>query len=152
MADAVTLLETTAKRNQFANELRYSAENPALYDWAIVGAWSLSAAQAGTGPSTNILDTGNVGIPGGAAFRVTAVVGATPTCTYALEGSKDNITWSAVTYSDSATPATFVATTFVMTTAVTKILYVKPGQPFRYLRANYSANTNITNTTDVALF
>lgn len=152
MTDAVTLLETLAARNENANTLRFNAENPALFDWAIVGAWSLSTAQAGNGASTNVLDTGQQGIPGGAAFRVTAAIGATPTCTYLLEGSKDNITFVPVTYSDSLTPATFVTTTFVMTTAVTKILYVKPSQPFRFLRVTYSANTNVTNTTDIALF
>ena len=152
MTDAVTLIQQTAKLNEAQNILRYAAENPALFDYAVVGT-ALSTAQAGNGASTNVLDSANYGLPAGALFRVTAVIGATPTCTYALQGSPDNSNWSALTYSDSATPATFVATTFVMTTAVTKILYVKSAQAgVRYLRVFYSANTNITNTVDVLVF
>jgi hypothetical protein len=111
---------------------------------------NLSTAQTGNGASTNVADRG--GAIGPAILRITTAIGATPTCTYAIEGSADNTNWYPVQYADSATPATVVVTTFVITTAITALKIIQPNQPVRYLRVTYSANTNVTNTADVFTF
>jgi hypothetical protein len=111
---------------------------------------NLSTAQTGNGASTNVADRG--GAIGPALVRITTTIGGGPTCTYALEGSADNTNWYPVLYADSATPATVVATTFAITTATTALKIIQPNQPVRYIRVTYSANTNVTNTTDVFTF
>jgi hypothetical protein len=111
---------------------------------------NLSTAQTGNGVSTNVADRGG-GIAA-ALVRITTTIGATPTCTYALEGSVDNANWYPVLYADSASPATVVNTTFVITTAITALKIIQPSQPVRYLRITYSVNTNVTNTADVFTF
>jgi len=108
---------------------------------------NLSTAQTGNGASTNIVDRG--GSQAAALIVITTTIGATPTCTYAIEGSVDGTTWFAVPYADSATPTTVSVATFVITTATTVRKYVQPNVPVRYLRLNYSANTNVTTTADV---
>jgi hypothetical protein len=116
---------------------------------------SLAVALAGNGQTTNVGDRygpdNNVGI-NPALVRLVTVIGATPTCTYAIEGSADNANWWSLLYAVSATPATVVATTFVVTTATTKLLIVQPNQPYRFLRLTMSANTNVTNTIDAFFF
>lgn len=111
---------------------------------------NLSTAQAGSAASTNIVDRG--GCTGPVLVKITTAIGATPTCTYLIEGSADGTNWFPVPYADSATPLTVVVTTFVITTAITAYKIVQQGAPFRYLRLTYSANTNVTNTTDVWTF
>lgn len=107
----------------------------------------LSAAQAGNGPSTNVADRG----PShkGAVVRITTAVGGTPTCTYQIEVSADGVAWAPATYADLATPAVNSTSTFVITTATTVQKIVKQPTPWRYVRVTYSANTNVTNTTDL---
>lgn len=112
---------------------------------------NLSTAQTGNGASANVVDRAASGL-GSAIVTITTTIGATPTCTYAIQGSADNVNWWNVLFADSATPATIVATTFVITTATTVIKLIQPNQPVRYLRVLYSANTNVTNTADVAVF
>ena len=112
-----------------------------------VAASNLANAQTGTGPTTNIADRG--GAVGPALLKITTTVGATPTCTYAIEGSPDGTNWYSVPYADSATPGTFVVTTFAITSATTKWVIVQRDAPVRYLRITFSANTNVTNTVDV---
>lgn len=111
---------------------------------------SLSAAQTGNGASTNVTDRGNR--QGSALVQITTTVGATPTCTYAIDGSADGTTWFAVGYADSGTPETVSVATFAVTTATTVRKILRPNQPWRYLRITYSANTNVTNTADVFVF
>ena len=111
---------------------------------------NLSTAQAGNGPSTNVLDRS--GSIGPVLLRLTTAVGATPTCTYAVEGSADNTTFFSVQYADSATPQTLVITTFVLTSATTVRLLIPANLPVRFLRVTYSANTNITNTLDAFVY
>lgn len=111
---------------------------------------SLSAAQTGNGASTNVVDRG--GSTNVALLKIVTTVGATPTCTYLIEGSVDNSTWFAVPYADSATPLTVTVATFVITTASTSHKYIQPDVPVRFLRVVYSANTNVTNSTDVYIF
>lgn len=112
---------------------------------------NLSTAQVGDGASTNIVDRGAV-TERSVLLKITTTVGATPTCTYALQGSPDGTNWFSIPYSDSATPVTASVATFAITTATTawKILLVD--YPWRYFRITYSANTNVTNTADVWVF
>jgi hypothetical protein len=115
---------------------------------------TLSTAQTGNGVSTNIVDRGGAPStpPGPALLRITTTVGATPTCTYSVEGSADGTNWFNVAYADSATPETVSVATFAITTATTVFKIPRPGHPWRYLRITYSANTNVTSTADVAVF
>jgi len=107
----------------------------------------LSAAQTGNGTSTNVADRG----PShkGAIVRITTTVGGTPTCTYLIEVSADGVVWAPATYADIATPNNNSTATFVITTAGVVQKIVKQATPWRFLRVTYSANTNVTNTTDV---
>lgn len=108
----------------------------------------LSVAQTGNGVSTNVVDRG----PShkGGIVRITTVVGATPTCTYALEVSADGTSWSAATYADVSTPTVDSTSTFALTTATTvqKIVKQPLASRWRYIRITYSANTNVTNTAE----
>ncbi len=111
----------------------------------------LSNAQTGNGVSTNIADRG-AAVDRPALLTITTTVGATPTCTYAIEGSADGSTWFAVSYADSGTPDTGSVATFAITTAGTTRKILRPSQPWRYLRLAYSANTNVTNTAVLHVF
>lgn len=111
----------------------------------------LSQAQTGNGVSTNIVDRGAV-VERSAMLAITTTVGATPTCTYAIEGSADGTNWFAVSYADPATPDTGAVATFALTSAGTTLKILRPDQPWRFLRLTYSANTNVTNTADVTVF
>src|SRR5829696_10572116 len=98
---------------------------------------NLSTAQAGNGASTNVVDRG--GSVGPVALRLTTAIGATPTCTYLVEGSADGTNFFAVQNADSTTPQTLVITTFVITTAATFHRLIPSGIPVRYIRVTYSA-------------
>ena len=111
---------------------------------------SLSAAQTGSAASTNVVDRGSRS--GSALLVITTAIGATPTCTYLIEGSADNATFFPVAYADSATPETVSVATFTITTAGTVFKILRPNHPWRYLRVTYSANTNVTNTADAWVF
>lgn len=111
----------------------------------------ISNAQAGNGASTHIVDRG-AAAERPALLTITTTVGATPTCTYAIEGSADGTGWWPVSYADAATPDTGAVATFAITTATTTRKILRPGQPWRFLRLTYSANTNVTNTADVTIF
>lgn len=104
----------------------------------------LSLAQAGNGVTTNIVDRG--GSNGPVLIQILTSVGATPTCTYAIEGSPDASSWFPVAYADSATPTTVSVATFAITGAGTAWKIVQANVPARYLRITFSANTNVTNT------
>jgi hypothetical protein len=111
---------------------------------------NLSTAQVGNAVSTNVADRG--GALGPALLKITTTIGATPTCTYAIEGSADGTNWFPVPYADSATPTTVSVATFVITTATSAYKLLQPNVPWRYVRITYSANTNVTNTADVWMF
>jgi len=112
---------------------------------------NLSTAQVGNGASTNIVDRAG-GAQCTALVKITTTIGATPTCTYALEGSADGTNWFPVAYADSASPETMSVATFVITTATTVYKIMRVNHPWRFLRITYSANTNVTNTADVWVF
>lgn len=111
---------------------------------------NLSSAQTGNGQSTNVADRG--GARGPALLKITTTIGATPTCTYAIEGSPDGTNWFAIPYADSATPTTVSVATFVITTATTVYKLLQVDQPWRFVRLTYSANTNVTSTADIWTF
>jgi len=111
----------------------------------------LSDAQAGNGVSTNVVDRGGA-TERPALLAITTTVGATPTCTYAIEGSADGTDWFPVSYAETATPDTGSVATFAITTAGTSRKILRADQPWRYLRLTYSANTNVTNTVDLTVF
>lgn len=108
----------------------------------------LSAAQTGSAPSTNTADRG---INRGAALlTIVTTVGATPTVTVDIQGSVDGADWWNVPYADVATPTTVsVAQLAPITTATTNRKILQPNAPWRYLRLNYTANTNVTLTVSV---
>lgn len=114
-------------------------------------AGNLSTAQTGNGASTNVQDRG-ARSDRTALVTITTTVGATPTCTYLLEGSADGVDWWPAPYADSATPETVSVATFAITTATTVRKFTRVAMPWRYLRVTYSANVNVTNTADVVIF
>ncbi|WP_405549694.1 hypothetical protein [Streptomyces microflavus] len=111
----------------------------------------LSIAQAGNGVSTHTVDRG-AATERPALLTITTTVGATPTCTYLIEGSADGTAWWPAAYADPATPETPAVAPFDLTTAGTVHRMLRPGHPWRYLRLTYSANTAVTNTVDITVF
>lgn len=108
----------------------------------------LSTAQAGNGVSTNVIDRG--GQSGAGSVVIVTAAGATPTCTYQLEGSPDGTTWNPLSSADSGTPTAFSTATFVIASATTATRIINPAATAaRFVRLTYSANTNITNTATV---
>jgi hypothetical protein len=121
----------------------------------INGTANLCTAQTGTGATTNIADRGGVAASGGLAttgpaiLRIVTTVGATPTCTYLIEGSADGTNWFAAPYATVAAPETVAVATFAITSATTTNMHLRPNHAWRYLRVTLSANTNVTSTIDI---
>lgn len=111
------------------------------------GVVTLSAAQTGTGASTNVADRGPNYGP--AQLTIVSTVGATPTVTVDIQGSIDNSDWYNVGYALPATPETPAVAALTITTATTGRYLLRANQPWRYLRLNLSANTNVTLTATV---
>ena len=112
---------------------------------------NLCTALAGSVPTTNIIDRG--GRTGPVTLEIITTVGATPTCTYLVEGSMDGTNFFAIPHADPASPGTFGVATFgPVTTATTTRRYVQAGIPWRFLRMTMSANTNVTNTINAYFF
>ena len=107
---------------------------------------NLGTGQTGNTSTTNIADRG--GDRGPAVVRITSTVGATPTVTVAIEGSMDAAAWYPVAYSDTPISALSVST-FTITTAGVTRKFLPTGHAWRFLRVTYSANTNVTLTTDL---
>lgn len=114
---------------------------------------TIANAQTGNGATTDVADRrffDSQAYLVNPVVQITTTIGATPTCTYAVEGSLDGSNWYAMSYADSATPTTYAVATFAITTATTKRVIVQANQtPARYLRVTFSANTNVTNTVTV---
>lgn len=111
---------------------------------------TLSAAQTGNGDSAVVDTRGGVGA---ALLKITTTVGATPTVTVNILGSADGTNYFNIPYSAPATPTTVaVATLAAITTATTSFYYLPAGYPWRFLKLNYSANTNVTLTVDCWAF
>lgn len=112
------------------------------------GGVNLCTALAGNVVSTNVMDRG-AGNQRPAMLRITSVVGATPTVTVAIEASPNNVDWYPCPYATTAAPETPVVAPLTITTAVTTLYTLRPDHPWRFLRTNHSANTNVTLTVDV---
>jgi hypothetical protein len=109
---------------------------------------NLSNAQTGNGVSTNIIDRGAFTV-GPALLRIVTAIGATPTCTYLVEGSANGTDWFPAPIADPSAPETVTVATFTITTATTTLKILRQNHPWRFLRITYSANTNVTNTADL---
>lgn len=105
---------------------------------------NLSTGQTGTGPSTNVADRGSDRGPG--MVQIITTVGTA--LTVAIEGSNDGTNFFPIPYATLAAPATPVVTTFNITTATTTRMFLVTDFAWRYLRLNYSANTNMVITAD----
>ena len=151
LEDATTQVQVAPKISEQQFRLNANAITPSLTGFPTT--FTLSNAQTGSADSTNTFDFGNnkAGREG-AMVKIVTTVGSTPTCTFQIRGSKDNSTFFNLLYADSATPSTFVSSTFVITTATTVAKLIKPGQVWRYLKITYSANTNVTITAAVIPF
>ena len=138
--------QQAAQINQLQQNLLWYGDNVALFDYQ-AGTTVLSASTANT--RTTVVDYGRDYFHKPVLIRFVTTIGATPTATYAIQGSTDNSSWSAVNYADITTPTTIVNTTFVTTTATTIVKVVVAPQPFRFLSVLVSADTNVTNTIDI---
>lgn len=105
----------------------------------------LQAAQGGNADSTNIMDRGV--LFGAGLLQIASVAGATPTVTVAILGSIDGVSYWNIAYALVATPETVAVGTFAITTTVTTNYILRPNHPWRFLKVNMSANTNVTLTT-----
>jgi hypothetical protein len=114
------------------------------------GTASLCTAQTGNGVTTHIADRGLRHGP--ALLRIVTTVGATPTCTYLVEGSMNATDWAPAPIADPATPETVSVATFVITSATTTLKYLRPFHAWRFLRITFSSNTNVTNSVDFYSF
>lgn len=105
---------------------------------------TLCTALTGNVVSTNTADRGPGYGP--ALLTIVSTIGATPTVTVDIQGSVDNADWWSVGYATSVLPETPVIASLVITTATTGRYILRVNQPWRYLRLNLSANTNVTLT------
>lgn len=105
---------------------------------------TLSSAQTGNADSTNTMDRGALTGPG--AVVITSTVGATPTVTVQILGSVDGTNFDQIPYALQATPETVAVANITITSAVTTIYRLRSGHAWRFLKLNYSANTNVTLT------
>lgn len=108
---------------------------------------NLQNAQTGNVDSTNTADRGT--LRNSCLLKITSTIGGSPTVTVNVLGSMDNSNFYNVPYALVATPETPVVTAITITTAVTTLYILRPAAPWRYLKLNMSANTNVTLTTDV---
>lgn len=107
----------------------------------------LGTAQTGNGTTTHTLDRRNYRGPG--LLEIISVVGATPTVTVNIVGSQDGLTFYNVAYALVATPETVAVAALTITTATTTRAILRPDHAWRFLRVDYSANTNVTLDTQV---
>lgn len=116
------------------------------------GSAALSVGQTGNGPSTNIAD--RAGDFGPAFLVIVSTIGATPTVTVALEVSNDGADWWTPAYATLAAPETPIVTVplATITTATTNRFILRANHPWRFLRLNYSSNTNVTLTATLYTF
>lgn len=126
------------------------AANAPGFQEAALAVANLATAQTGNGPTTNVVDRGTALEP--VVLQISTAVGATPTCTYLVEGSVDGSTFFPIQNADAANPGTLVITTFVITTATIVRRLIPRDVPVRYIRVTFSANTNVTNTVDAYVY
>lgn len=114
---------------------------------------NLSTAQTGTGASTNTVQRrADLSATRAALLRIVTTVGATPTCTYQVEGSPDGTAFFPLATFDASGAASATGATFVVTTATTTWRVVPVDMPWTFLRITMSANTNVTSTIDAWVY
>jgi hypothetical protein len=106
----------------------------------------LSAAQTGTGDSTNVARRGDRDVWPAGLLQIVSTIGATPTVTVNIQGSADGVAWFNIPYATTAAPTTWVVAALTITTATTAHYILKEEVPWRYLKLALSANTNVTLT------
>lgn len=107
---------------------------------------TLGSAQTGNTDTTNTADRGSM--RGSCLLKVTTTVGATPTVTVNILGSADGTNFYNIAYATSAAPETVAVAAITITSATTNYYILRPGHPWRFVKLNYSANTNVTLTAD----
>ena len=150
LPEAAIKAQELSKAQEIAYMMAVQGEDPTTW---LVPAAGVATTQLGTGQSGNASTTKKFQVPKqfideAAILRISGSGGATPTVTVTVQGSVDAAFTSPVTLSiaDSATPQTFSAAAFIVTTASAWTVYkvVQPHQNYQFLRVNYSLNTNVT--------
>lgn len=110
---------------------------------------NLQTGQTGSADSTNVIQrSGESTRP--PILRIVSTIGATPTVTVNIMGSVDGTNFYNVAYSPLAAIAgAYTAAALVITTAVTALYALAPGQTWNFLKLVMSANTNVTLTSDL---
>jgi hypothetical protein len=107
---------------------------------------NLGTSQTGNTDTTNTMDRGQ--LRGPVLLKILSVVGSTPTVTVNVLGSMDGTNFYNIPYSLPATAETATNAAIVITSATTNYYILRPFHPWRFLKLNYSANTNVTLTAD----
>jgi hypothetical protein len=110
---------------------------------------NLGTAQTGNADSSNTIDRGSAFGP--ALLQINATAGATPTVTVNILGSVDGTNFFNVPYATTAAPGTAVVTALTLTATAITQYFLPVGFAWRFLKLNYSANTNVTLTADVLI-
>lgn len=114
---------------------------------------NLATGQAGNGATTNVVQRRFDLSPNRPALlRIITTAGATPTCTYQVEGSPDGTSFFPLATYDATAAASASGATFTITSSTTVWRVVGPDLPWTFLRVTMSANTNITNTIDAFVY
>lgn len=108
---------------------------------------TLGTAQTGNTDTTHTLDRGSFRGPG--LLEIVSTIGSTPTVTVNILGSMDGSNFFNIGYAAVATPTTAAVAALTITTATTTRVILLENMPWRFLKVNYSANTNVTVTTQV---
>jgi hypothetical protein len=111
----------------------------------------LQNAQTGNADSTNTIQRSggdaNLRPP---VLRIVSTIGATPTVTVNIMGSADGVTFWNIPYSPlSAAPGDWSKAPLVITTAVTSLYALMPGQAWTFIKLVMTLNTNVTLTSDL---
>lgn len=108
---------------------------------------NLGTGQTGNTDTTNTADRGT--LRAACLLKITTTVGATPTVTVNLVGSMDGTNFFNVAYATAAAPETVTVAAITITSATTNYYVLRPGHPWRLFKGVFSANTNVTLTTDL---
>jgi hypothetical protein len=113
---------------------------------AVISSGNLGTALVAAGDTPNILNRGVEHWDFPAMVRIVTTIGATPTCTYVINGSMDNVNFYPLVGVSTAAP-TVAAVSFVITTATTTIINIAASD-WQFLKVTLSAVTNVTSTID----
>lgn len=111
---------------------------------------NLQSAQTGNADSTNTIERHSEINFRPPILRIVSTIGATPTVTVNIRGSLDGTTFFNIPYSPlAAAPTDYTTAALTITTAITQLFFLAPGQSWRFLKLVMSANTNVTLTSDL---